>query len=158
VKVLSAERWPTEIGRLQFKNVTGEADFPNFLSSGIKGNKLDLYCNGSVSYTVRGIHVMVKVGWDYESPTGSGDTHYAVFKGTKCRVEIRQGKEEKYRTELYVVPTRSDTRDEVAQALQKHIDKLQSKYPGVSIETQEGRFHISIPEKYRVGHEEHFGR
>lgn len=158
VNVLAAERWPTEIDKLQFKNVTGEADFPRFLAPGIKGEKLDLYCNGSVSYTVRGIHVKVKVGWDYESPTGAGDTHYAVFKGTKCRVEIRQGKEEKYRTELYVVPTGSGTRDEVTQALQKHIDKLQSKYPGVSIETQEGRFRISIPDKYRVGHEEHFAQ
>jgi predicted dehydrogenase len=158
VNVLAAERWPTEIDKLQFRNVTGETGFPKFLSPGTKADKLDLYCNGSVSYTVRGIHVKMKVGWDYESPTGAGDTHYALFKGTKCRVEIRQGKEERYSTELYVVPIGSDTRDEVIQALQKHIDKLQSKYPGVSIETQEGRFRISIPDKYRVGHEEHFAQ
>jgi predicted dehydrogenase len=158
VNVLAAERWPTEIDKLQFRNVTGETGFPKFLSPGTKADKLDLYCNGSVSYTVRGIHVKMKVGWDYESPTGAGDTHYALFKGTKCRVEVRQGKEERYRTELYVVPIGSDTRDEVIQALQKHIDKLQSKYPGVSIETQEGRFRISIPDKYRVGHEEHFAQ
>jgi predicted dehydrogenase len=158
VNVLAAERWPTSIGLSEFRNVTGEADFPRFLSAGIKGNKLDLYCNGSVSYVIRGIHVKVKVAWDYESQTGAGDTHYAVFRGTKSRVEIRQGKEEKYRTELYVVPNGNDARDEVMQALRKHIDRLQSKYQGVTFETQEGRFRISIPDKYRVGHEDHFAQ
>jgi len=157
IKVLAAERWPTAIGRSQFRNITGETDFPKFLSESINADKLDLYCNGSVSYAVRGIHIKVKVGWDYESATGTGDTHYAAFSGTKSRVEIRQGTEEKYRTEIYVVPNSND-RLEVSQALRKHIDRLQTKYPGVSVEAQEGRFRISIPDKYRVGHEEHFAQ
>jgi len=158
IGVLGAERWPTPIGMAQFRSVTGETDFPKFLLSSKKGGKLDLYCNGSVSYTVRGIHVKVKVGWDYESIAGAGDTHYAVFRGTKSRVEIRQGEEEKYRTELYVVPNNNDIREEVAQALRRRIERLQTKYQGVSLEAQEGRFRISIPDKYRVGHEEHFAQ
>ena len=158
IGVLGAERWPTPIGMAQFRSVTGETDFPKFLLSSKKGGKLDLYCNGSVSYTVRGIHVKVKVGWDYESIAGAGDTHYAVFRGTKSRVEIRQGEEEKYRTELYVVPNNNDIREEVALALRRRIERLQTKYQGVSLEAQEGRFRISIPDKYRVGHEEHFAQ
>ena len=158
ITMLAAERWPTAIGRAQFRNVTGEADFPKFLSDRVNADRLDLYCNGSVSYAIRGIQVKVKVGWDYESATGAGDTHYAGFRGTKSRVEIRQGKEEKYRTEIYVVPNSNDARDELSQALRKHIERLQTKYPGVSVEAQEGRFRISIPDKYRVGHEEHFAQ
>src|SRR5215831_205491 len=67
INVLAAERWPTSIAMLQFKNVTGETDFPKFLPTSLNRDRLDLYCNGSVSYTIRGIHVKVKVAWDYES-------------------------------------------------------------------------------------------
>jgi predicted dehydrogenase len=158
IKVLAAKRWATAITRSQFRNVTGEADFPDYLSSNVKGDRLDLYCNGLVSYSLRGVHTKVKVGWDYEAPDGAGDTHFAVFRGSKSRIEIRQGKEEKYRTELYVIPNSGEKKTEVLAALKKKVEALQAKYPGLAVEVLGESARITIPDKYRVGHEEHFAQ
>ena len=158
IKVIAAKRWPTVIGKAQFRNVTGEPDFPRFLSPNVKGDQLDLYCNGFVSYTLRGVHAKVKVGWDYESAAGAGDTHFAVFRGSKSRIEVRQGKEEEYRTELYVVPNSRERKAEVLGALKKKIETLQAKFPGLAVEDMGEQMRVTIPEKYRVGHEEHFAQ
>ena len=158
IKVIAAKRWPTVISKSQFQKVTGEPDFPSFLSNDVKRGQLDLYCNGSVSYTVRGVHAKVKVGWDYESAVGAGDTHFAVFRGSKSRIEIRQGKEEKYRTELYVIPNSRERKGEVVAALEKRIEALQAKFPGLDLEDLGEQMRVMIPDKYRVGHEEHFAQ
>jgi predicted dehydrogenase len=158
IKVIAAKRWPTVIDKAQFRNVTGEPDFPKSLSPNVKGDRLNLYCNGFVSYTLRGVHTKVKVGWDYESAAGTGDTHFAVFKGSKSRIEVRQGREEKYRTELYVVPNDHEKKAEVFAALKKRIETLQAKFPGVAVEDKGEQMRIMIPDAYRVGHEEHFAQ
>ena len=68
------------------------------------GAALDYYCNTCVSYALRGVHTKLDVLWRWEAPAGTGDTHLAVYRGSKSRVEVRQGKEENYRPELYVIP------------------------------------------------------
>ena len=158
INVIAAKRWATVIGKAQFRGVTGEQEFPSNLSPNVKGDRLDLYCNGWVAYTVRGVHAKVKVGWDYESEAGAGDTHFAVFKGSKARIEIRQGREEKYRTELYVVPNNAEIRLEVLAALKKKFETLQAKFPGLGVEESGEHIRVTIPDRYRVGHEEHFAQ
>ena len=158
IKVIGAKRWPTVIDKAQFRNVTAEPEFPNYLSPNVKGGRLDLYCNGWIAYAVRGVHAKVKVGWDYESAAGAGDTHFAMFKGSKSRIEIRQGREEKYRTELYVVPNNRESRAEVLAGLKKKIESLQAKFPGIGVEESGEQMRVTIPDKYRVGHEEHFAQ
>src|SRR4029079_3019568 len=153
INVTAGKRWPTAISRAHFRKVTGESDFPAFLAANVKGDRLDLYCNGSVSYTLRGIHSKVDAVWNYEAPAGAGDTHFAVFRGSKARVEIRQGKAENYRPELYVVPNSDQTKSEVFAALKRKVEGLQSKFPGVAVQELEGQFHLAIPDQYRVGHE-----
>jgi predicted dehydrogenase len=157
IKVIGAKRWATVIDKTQFRNVTGETEFPNYLSPNVKADRLDLYCNGWITYSVRGIHARVQVGWDYESAAGAGDTHFAVFKGSKSRIEIRQGKEEKYRPELYIVPN-AESRTEVLAALKKKIEALQARFPGIGIEDSGKQIRLTIPDRYRVGHEEHFAQ
>ena len=158
ISVTAGKRWATAINRSDFRRVTGEADFPKYLAANVKGDQLDLYCNGSVSYALRSIHVRLMAGWNYEAPAGAGDTHLAIFRGSKARVEVRQGVEEKYRPELYVVPAGPQKRSEVLAALRKKIEALQAKFPGVGVEEGGERVRITIPEKYRVGHEEHFAQ
>jgi predicted dehydrogenase len=158
INVLAAKRWPTIISKSEFRRVTGETDFPRFLSENVKQDQLNLYCNGSVNYTLRGIHTTVKEAWNYEAPSGTGDTHFAVFKGSKSRIEIRQGKEQNYRTELYVVPNSAERKAEVLAGLKKRVEALQATYPGVAVEDVSERIRITIPDKYRVGHEEHFAQ
>jgi len=158
VNVIAAKRWPTAITKAEFKRVTGETDFPEYLRGSLEQDQLNYYCNGQVAYTLRGIHVTVKVVWNYEAPAGAGDTHFAVFSGSQSRIEVRQGKEEKYRPELYVVPNSKEKKSEVFQALKKKVEILQAKYPGLTVEDMGEQLRVTIPDKYRVGHEEHFAQ
>jgi predicted dehydrogenase len=138
VAIGSASRWPTKMTAEQFKHVTGQA-----------GPALDYYCNTRASYTVRGVHVKLDVLWNWESPTG--DTHLAIYRGTKSRVEVRQGAPERFRPELYVV-------GDVGPALIPTVAALAKQYPGIAVEDRGGEFRITIPDSYRVGHEAHFAQ
>lgn len=158
INVITAKHWPTVITKAEFQGVTREAGWPEYLLRNVKDNHLHYYCNGSVSYTLRGIHVKLDALWNYEAPEGAGDTHFAVFKGSKSRVEVRQGKEEKYRPELYVVPDSPDKKTEVLAALNQKIEALQAKFPGIAVDEMGEQIRITIPEKYRVGHEAHFAQ
>ncbi|HVF88110.1 MAG TPA: putative oxidoreductase C-terminal domain-containing protein [Pyrinomonadaceae bacterium] len=156
IQVLSAERWPTVVSRENFQRITREAEFPAYLSANVKDDQLQLFANTDVLYRLRGIHVRLKPLWNYEAPAGAGDTHLAVFRGTLARVEVRQGKEQKYVPELYVVPNDASRKTAVLAALRKKIEALQSKFPGIAIEDSGAELHINIPAKYREGHEAHF--
>jgi predicted dehydrogenase len=159
VKVLAAQRWPTTISEEQFRRVTGEAGFPAALSDGVKDGALEYYCNTLVSYALRGVHITLNVIWDWEAPEGGGDTHYAVYHGSRSRVEVRQSKRDNYRTELYVVPNRPEEKGAVFAATEKWLSVLQNrrKFPGVTVEDRGAEIRIAIPGQYRVGHEAHFG-
>ena len=158
INVIAGKRWPTAISKADFRRVTGEPEFPRFLAANVKEERLDLFCNGSVSYTLRGIHTALVAAWNYEAPPGAGDTHFAVFRGSKARIEVRQGKEENYRPELYVLPNGDQNRSEVFAAVKKKVEGLQQRFPGVAVQDLGGQFRLTIPDKYRVGHEEHFGQ
>ena len=86
IKVIGAKRWPTVIDKAQFRKVTGEPDFPPNLSPNIRQDRLDLYCNGLVSYALRGVHVKVRVGWNYEKLSRARETRISL-----CSREARQG-------------------------------------------------------------------
>jgi predicted dehydrogenase len=143
LQMLAAERWPTRMTAAQFKQVTGEA-----------GPDLDYYCNTRVSYTLRGIHVKLDVLWRWEAPAGAGDTHYAVYRGSKAHVEVRQGEAESYRPELYVVAKEAG----IEPALRHRVEELAKEWPGIGVEARSGEFLITIPDTYRVGHEAHFAQ
>ena len=87
----------------QFRQLTGEERWPDYLAPWLGGDALDYFCNGRVDYRVRGICVRLEVRWDWQAEQGD-DTHQALYRGTQCRLEIRQGPKEGYRPELYVVP------------------------------------------------------
>ena len=156
VRVLGGARWPTALSRAEFQRVTGEADFPGSLKAAVKDGRLDYYCNNTVHYTLRGIHVRIDILWNFEAPPGGADTELAVFRGSRSRVEVRQGQEEKFVPELYVVPNRSDDKAAVAEALRCKVDALQAAYPGAAVEDAGERLRVIIPAALRVGHEAHF--
>jgi len=135
----------TIIPEHEFERVTGEPDFPAYLAGHIKDGKLEYFCNNSVHYVLRGVHVKLDILWNWEAAPGTGDTYTAVFRGTRARVEIRQGAEQKYVPELYVVPNSDSTRAEVLTALQHKIDALQGEHPGVGFKELGGQAAITIP-------------
>ena len=158
IKVLEGKRWPTVITRSEFQRVTGAAEFPDYLAKAVKGDRLDYYCNNSVVYSLKGIHTKLDVLWRFEAPAGTGDTHFAAYRGSKARAEIRQSKAENYKPELFVRPNTAALKAEVFAALKQRVEALQKDYPGVALEEQGKDFHVTIPDKYRVGHEAHFAQ
>jgi predicted dehydrogenase len=157
LRVGAIRRWPTQMTVAQFQRVTALPAFPPQLAGNVKNGQLDFQGNGEVHYQIRGIHVRLAALWNYESPTGI-DLHHAVYRGSNARVDVRQGEKEKYVPEVYVVPNSADKRTAVLQALEAHLRKSQAQYPGVAYETVGDEFHITIPDKFRVGHEAHFAQ
>jgi predicted dehydrogenase len=143
IQLLAASRWPTPVSAEQFRQVTGAP-----------GEALDYYCNTAVSYALRGIHIKLDVLWRWEAPAGSGDTHFALYRGSKSSVEVRQGREENYQPELYVTPRHPG----VEAALAGLVAALAGRYPGLALEDQGNRWRLAIPAVYRVGHEAHFAQ
>ncbi len=159
IKVLKGRRWPTMISKSQYEKVTQLNDFIPELKSKLNSKGvLPCYANGEISYTIKGVHAKVRVQWNYQAPEGAKDTHYSIIRGTRANVVIRQGKEQNYRSELYVEPARPEETIALAIALPRAVAMLQSKYPGIKAERQGVNWHISVPDKYRVGHEAHFGQ
>jgi predicted dehydrogenase len=156
IAVQSGKRWATPITASQFRQVTGTTAFPPELAPHVHGDRFDYYCNNEVKYQIRQAQVHLRVLWNWESPAGV-DLHHAVYRGTRASIEVRQTDKERYRTELFVAPMASE-RDAVAAAVRKRIEHLQNNYPGVASEMAGDEFHVTIPERYRVGHEAHFAQ
>jgi predicted dehydrogenase len=157
VRVMRAQRWPTLIPRAEFRSVTRE-EFPDFLAPRVKDETLEYFCNALVTYTLRGNHVGLNVIWDWEPAPGTGDTHFAYYRGSRAKVEIRQGTAERFRPELYVVPNTAGEKAAVLAAVQARIAALQPQYPGTAVADQGAELRVTIPDALRVGHEEHFAQ
>jgi predicted dehydrogenase len=157
VEILEAKRWPTIIDAEMFARVTGLDAFPEYLEKDMIDGKLHVYCNGAFTYSLRGIHAKVSVIWNYQAPEGTGDTHYSVMKGSKANLVIRQGEEENYVPTLYI---ESVSGADITEAAEQAVNQtLQEKYPGISLTPlAEGKWKVEIPDKYRIGHEAHFGQ
>jgi predicted dehydrogenase len=149
VHLLNARRWPTVISKGEFERVTGEQQFPAPLASHIKDGSLNYDCNNSVHYTVRGAHVALDIRWNWES--ADGDVYEASFRGTKARIELRQGAAQRFIPELYVI-------SQDPAALDRWVAAQQKSHPGLAIDRTAGEARIVIPQKYRVGHEAHFAQ
>ena len=154
VNVISGKRWPTVMSKDEFKRVTGEANWPAYLAPNLKDDKLDYFCNGSMTYALRGVHAKLDVIWNYEAPAGGGDTHVAWFKGTKARVEVRQAQQHT----IHVIPNNAADKAAIFAALQKKVAALQAKYPGVAAVEEGDKLRVTFPDKYRDGHESHFAQ
>jgi predicted dehydrogenase len=156
IKVLAANRWPTLMTLQQFKAVTGREQFPDYLKKDVNANgELQVYQNGDVTYSIRGVHAKVAVMWKYEAPPGTKDTHFSRLRGTRSELVIRQGAEQNFSPILYVEP-RNQAQGDIGKALQSAIAKIAVQHPGVDIKKSAKGWQVVIPEKYNVGHEAHF--
>ena len=159
IEMLTARRWPTEITPSQFQRVTGLEGYPEYLVKYLQGGTLMVFANGEADYRLNGKYARVSVIWNYEAPEGTGDTHYSIMRGSKSDIIIQQGKEENYKPTLYVKAKAPDAYLNLEKELQKAVNTdLAVNYPGMQVEKLgEGYWKINIPEKYKVGHEAHFG-
>ncbi len=157
VQINSARHWPTNISLSQFTSITKEEAFPAYLKKDVvQDSILKMYCNGEFNYIIKNVHAKITASWDYKAPEGSGDTHYALMRGTKANLVIIQGAEQNYKPVLYIEPL---VKNEAYQkALLEQIKLLQQKYPGVELKETYKGWEVTVPEKYNEGHEAHFAR
>ena len=159
VKVLSARRWSTKLSPEQFKRSTGLDRYPDYFKKDIgPDGALEIYANGEVGYALRGVHAKVTALWRFEAPSGAGDTHSALLRGTRCNLLIQQGAEQNYKPALYAENKSGATAAQFEQALHAAVAKLNANWPGVDLRSAGASWEIVIPDKYRVSHEQHFGQ
>jgi hypothetical protein len=135
----------------QFRQVTGEMDWPAYLSDAVAGETLAYQCNTHLDYAVRGIHVGLDMVWEWLEPVGGGDIHTETWRGTRARIELRHGPGEGWKPQLYVVPMA-----EIGTALERRIAALATTYPGLGVERRDHEWRIIIPDALRIGHDAHF--
>lgn len=158
IEVLQAQRWPTPVTQAQFRNVTAtDGPWPAFLTEAVVKDQLNVFANTQVTYKLRGTFVQMASMWSWEAEKGGGDWHYAVYRGTRSTVEIRQGRQQKFVPELYVVPRSPADAMSVQQALRARLASLGDRFAGVSLQEESGTFHVIVPQPLRLGHEAHFG-
>ncbi|HSL86086.1 MAG TPA: putative oxidoreductase C-terminal domain-containing protein [Bacteroidales bacterium] len=157
VEMIEARRWPTIMTKEEFRGVTGFDEFPSYLQKDIKEGKLHVYANGEMTYRLKGIYARVSVEWNYQAPPGTGDTHYSVMRGSRCDLTIKQGAEEKYVPTLYAENVKGIGMDLFTEKLKSALSTL--PYEDLALEVVNPQtIKITIPARYRVGHEEHFAQ
>jgi len=155
IQLTSARRWTTGITRSEFNAITKLDSFPEYLRPVITNDSiLNVFCNGEINYTLKGVHAKVSVAWNYKAPEGAGDTHFSIMRGTKATLIIRQGAEQQYKPTLYLEPMSKG--EEFEKTLKEHFMTLEKKYPGIALEKNTHGWSVVIPEKYKEGHEAHF--
>ena len=155
--VNAATRWPTSITLSEFTAITQLDSFPDYLKEDVvNGSLLQIYCNGEINYTLRGVQVRVSVTWAYQAPEGASDTHYSSMRGTRANLLIRSGPEQRFKPTLYIVPVIDDS--SYARILVQQMKRIQAKYPGVELKKTSVGWEVIVPDRYHEGHEAHFAR
>ncbi len=158
IRLTSARRWTTDLSRRQFQTLTKQLTFPDYLRKDVVDDSLlKIYSNGEINYQLRGIHANVSVVWAYQAPEGAGDTHYSIMRGTKASVVIRQGAEQQYKPTLYIEPNAPND-PAYAANLPIALKTIQQTFPGVDLRKVSNGWEVIIPERYKEGHEAHFGQ
>jgi len=157
IQVQECRHWITPLTLADFHQVTGLPAFPPELARYVHDGRLDYDCNNQVDYTICGVRIRLCVEWHWESPANV-DLHHALFRGTKAHAEVRQGEREHYRPELFIAPNRAADFPTWRPALARALARLESTYPGLGLEAREGEMQVTIPDRYRVGHEALFAQ
>ncbi len=158
IEIVSAKRWSTKLTAAQFEKVTLKKEFPEYLKADVKDGVLNPYSNGEINYRLKGIHAKVSVTWDFQAPEGTGDTHFSVMRGTKASVIIKQGKEQNFKPVLYIEPAAGTDMKAFEKAIMDDLKQINDKYPGVELKKNATGWEVIIPDKYKVGHEDHFAQ
>jgi hypothetical protein len=158
IQMVSARRWPTAMTLNEFKETTKLNEFPAYMKNEVKEGNLLVFSNGQMTYKLKGIYVSVTAEWRYKAPAGTGDTHFSVMRGGLCNLEIRQGKEEKFIPTIYVYANKGADLKKLNSELENATVKNKTT-PGLTLDQLDAKtWRINIPDKYRVGHEAHFGQ
>ena len=104
IRVVRASHSALTLTLEQFTRLTGEAEWPAYLKGSVVDGKLVDYANGSCLYTLKGVHVSLKVGWQYEAAPGALDSYFASYLGSRALLELRAGPKENFTPQIYLTP------------------------------------------------------
>ncbi|MCD4769574.1 MAG: oxidoreductase [Bacteroidales bacterium] len=155
IEMVTARRWPTIMTVEEFEKVTGYQKFPEYLQKNILDDNLNVYSNGEMIYKIKDVYAKVVVEWRYQAPEGTGDTHYSIMRGTLSDLIISQGAEEGFKPTLYIKQHNND--ESFSDELTATLSEL--PWEGITAEmTDPGYWKVTIPDRYKIGHEAHFGQ
>lgn len=157
---ISATRWPTVLTLSDYTRSTGLESFPDYLNKYVKDSRLHVFANGTIHYQVKGVHVALKVVWNYQAPPEGGDTFTAYAKGSKAVLRTIQDKAHRFVKQLYIEKAEDADVSVFNAALLQAITEIQRVYPQVSAKPlpgKSGEYLIDIPLEVREPHEIHFG-
>jgi hypothetical protein len=109
-----------------------------------------------MNYTIKDLHAKVSVVWKYEPPKGTSDTYYSILRGTKTNLVIRQGKEQQYQPVLYLEPADKSKREAWQKDVEKGMDIIQKKYPGLTLKKSSEGCEVVVPDNLKVDPEQQF--
>lgn len=151
-----SQRWTTPVLLADFQDITGLETFPDFLRPHVRGTVLPYCCNNLVTFCIRGIFVKLAVSWSVRTPRGI-DSHFAAFRGSRCKVEVRQSRERNSRPNLFIRPRQEEDLPKLRQAVERRCKILENDYRNLEVREETGELQIVIPDRYYKGHEAHFG-
>ncbi len=129
----------------QFTRLTGESSWPAYLKEQVIDGKLADYTDGFCVYTLKGVHVSLKVRWQFEAAPGVGDSYFASYRGTRALIELRAGPKEGFTPEIYLTSTLAEPTAQWEASLRSAVNRLQKDYPGLSLETAGHSIHMLLP-------------
>ncbi len=143
IKIESARIWPTMITPEQFKKATGVDGYPDFLNPYQQNGVLEVFSNGEIMTTVKGVYVRLTARWDFEPPPGGSDTYHSVLRGTRATLLVKAGQP----SDLYIHPANNVSSAEFAKELSKQVDRLKKDYPAISLHQEGGGWRISTQQR-----------
>ena len=164
VKMLAARTWATPITAADYEKSTGLTEWPAYLKGSVdKDNVLQCKANGEFTYTLKGVYAKVSVEWHFMPPTGGGDTHYSVMRGSNTELVIRQGPLQGFRPVLYIKLRPGADIVKTETAINLALAEIGDTYPGIKAVPAMGEepgavWKLDVPQKYDIGHEAHFSQ
>lgn len=153
VEVLTANRWPTRVPLVAFREITGLPEVPPDLAHLRDGDCLTYWGNGNATVRVRGRTVVLATRWGIEAEGPLGDVQSATAQGTRSQVTGWYEAPAEGGMFVYVQPVEGAC-EQVLQACRRWC----VRHPGYALTDHSYFLNIAVPDGARAGHEAHFAR
>ena len=154
LELIAARTWATQVPLTLFARVTGSPVFPSDLDTVVTGSELSYRGNAELSFRLGAVTAALHTRWDLSAPSGGGDTHRAVIRGTLAEIRVEQHAETGFRRRLTVIPR--GNRDRMRAALERSVASWQDGHPGLAVSEVGAGWEIRVPRPLDAGHERHF--
>lgn len=153
IKLIGSKRWATKLTKENFTRSTGLSEYVSTLQDAVvTDGSLDVFSNGQLDYTFKGVPVSISVEWAVESLDGRGDQFFAKFAAEAFTIEVKPDHAGKM--SVFLSPRHQEG---FAEKLENALHTY-TNLPGLSYEERDGQYKIVIPDELYLGHEDHFAK